>query len=493
VLLLVLVLAVASMRFSLVYATQAKVKSGKGEHEQEHEHEGKPCPSRATVTVLRYTVSMQIEAPCGRMTIAVQVPDGAAVYESHFPSPSQPAAQAVLTTLRSPLGAPPFREALAGRRPGEVVVVVSDVTRPVPYARFLPELLAEVEAAGVERRDILLLVATGMHRPCTAGEHAEMFGEAAARYRILDHEAGDEANLVELPGRSRSGARVRLNRRYIEAGFRIATGLVEPHFMAGFSGGRKAICPGVADLGTVRHFHGADFMGDPRTRNANLAGNPCHEEALSVARIAPPDFSLSVVMDRERRVVGAFAGDLDAAHTAACRFVARCACPRVEAPADVVLTGSGGYPLDATFYQCVKGLVSCLPAVRRGGAVVAFGGCSEGIGSPEYAGLMRRYSGRWHDFLTEVRRPGAFSKDQWQFQMHCRALEKVGQAGLHFVTDGLHAEDLAAMSVTPHAAEPGRVAEAVQAVLDSLLAGDRTLAVLPDGPYCAPVSPQEAP
>ncbi len=436
---------------------------------------------------------MRIECPCGREALAVEVPDDAVVYESGFPEPAGSAAEAVLAAVREPVGALPLRRALAGRRPGDVVVLVSDVTRPVPYARFLTELLAEVEAAGVRRAEVLLLVATGMHRPCRAEEHAEMFGEAAGRYRILDHEAGDESQLVELAGRSRAGSRVRLNRRYIGAGFRIVTGLVEPHFMAGFSGGRKAICPGVADVGTVRHFHGEAFMGDPAARNAHLAGNPCHEEALSVARMAPADFSLNVVMDRERRVVRAFAGELEAAHAAACRFVADCACPRVEAPADVVLTGSGGYPLDATFYQCVKGFVSCLPAVRTGGAVLAFGGCTEGIGSAEYAGLMRRYAGRWREFLADIKQPGVFTRDQWQFQMHCRTLAKVGQEGLHFVTDGLPAEDLAALSVTPHVAEPGRAGEAVQQVLERLLAGGRTLAVLPDGPYCAPVSPEDVP
>jgi nickel-dependent lactate racemase len=361
----------------------------------------------------------------------------------------------------------------------------------VPYARFLGRLLAEIESAGVERREILVLVATGMHRPCTAEEHEEMFGEVAGRYRMLDHEADDEANLVELPGTSWAGSRVRLNRHYVEAGFRIATGLVEPHFMAGFSGGRKAICPGVVDLGTVRHFHGEAFMADPRARNACLRGNPCHEEALSVARLAPADFCVNVVMDVKRRVVRAFAGELEAAHAEACRFARRCACPRVERPADVVLTNSGGYPLDATFYQCVKGFVSCLPAVAPGGSVIAFGGCIEGVGSPEYGGLMRRYAGRWREFLADIKKPGTFTKDQWQFQMHCRTLAKVGQQNLHFVTDGLPGEELSALSVTPHVAEPGRVGETVQRLVDELTAGGRTLAVLPDGPYCAPVAAED--
>jgi len=258
--------------------------------------------------------------------------------------------------------------------------------------------------------------------------------------------------------------------------------------MAGFSGGRKAICPGIVDLGTIRAFHGAAFMGDPRACNGRLDGNPCHEEAVSVARMAPPDFSLNVVMDAERRVVRAFAGEVEAAHAEACRFARRRACSIVRAEADVVLTNSGGYPLDATFYQCVKGLVSCLPAVKPGGSIVAFGGYSEGIGSPEYAALMRRCADRWGEFLSDIKMPGVFTKDQWQLQMQCRALAKVGQENLHFVSDGLPPEDLSAMSVTPHWAERGQVASTVQSVLDALLRDGRSLAILPDGPYCAPLA-----
>ena len=435
---------------------------------------------------------MRIELLCGRERVGIAGPDDAIVYSSHFPAPVASAAEAVLDGVRKPIGTAPLRDALRGRRKGDVVVLVSDVTRPVPYARFLGRLLEEIEEAGIERQEILILVATGMHRACTAEEHEEMFGDVAGRYRIFDHEAGDEAALVELPGRSWAGSRVRLNRRYVEAGFRIATGLVEPHFMAGFSGGRKAICPGIADLGTIRHFHGEAFMGDRRARNACLSGNPCHEEAISVARMAAPDFSVNVVMDAEHRVVRAFAGDLEAAHAEACRFVRQCTCPPVERQADVVLTNSGGYPLDATFYQCVKGFVSCLPAVLPGGSIIAFGGCIEGIGSPEYARLMKRYAGRWRGFLADIKKPGVFTRDQWQFQMHCRTLAKVGQENLHFVTDGLPTEDLAAMSVNPHAVGVGCVGEAVQGLLGELLSGSRTMAVLPEGPYCAPVAAEDA-
>lgn len=432
---------------------------------------------------------METSLLCGKGEVKLTVPDDSVVYESSFPVAQAPATPvAVGEACHGPIGLLPLPEALTKRRAGDVVVVVSDITRPIPYCAFLPQLLAEIERAGVPRDDITILVAAGMHRPLTSGERAEVFGETTDRYRIVEHNARDDEQLVELPGESWAGERVRLNRHYVDAGFRIITGLVEPHFMAGFSGGRKAVCPGLAAMDTIKQFHGAAFMGDPRARNANLADNPCHLEAMSVARMAPPDFSVDVVLNRHRELVAAFAGALEAAHETACEFVRACACPPVAKEADLVVTSSGGYPLDATFYQCVKGMVSCLPAVRQDGVVLAVGSCSEGIGSPEYAQLMRRYAGRWKEFLEDIRQPGVFTRDQWQFQFHARALAKVGQENLHFVADGLPGGELELLSVTAHAARPGEAAGVAQALLADLLADCTTAAVIPEGPYCAPVA-----
>jgi len=431
---------------------------------------------------------MNIDFRYGRETIGLAVPDNTAVYAAAFPAPAGSAEEQVLAAISRPAGVAPLRAALAQRRSGPVVVVVSDMTRPIPYRAFLPGLLAELESAGVPRGEIVVLIATGMHRASTAAEREQMFGPQIVRdYRIVAHDAEDDEALAALDGRSAAGARVRLNRQYVEAGFRLVTGLVEPHFMAGFSGGRKAVCPGLSALQTIERFHGAVMLDSAAATNAKLAGNPCHEEACSVARLAPPDFTVNVVLDGERRLVRAFAGGLEPAHEAACAFVRECACPAVEQPADVVLTSSGGDPLDATFYQCVKGFVSCLPAVRGSGTILAFGGCAEGVGSREYEQTMRGYAGRWMQFLLDIRKPGLFTKDQWQFQMHSRALMKVDLENLHFVTDGLPAETLAQLSVQGHAVAPCAVQSTLQALLDKHAGEGTTLAVLPDGPYCAPV------
>ena len=431
---------------------------------------------------------MQIRPLCGRQPLSLDVPDDAELFTSSFPEPAGPAADLVLDAVQHPVDGPDLRTALADRRPGDVVIAVSDITRPIPYVTFLPGLLAEIEAAGVARDELLILIATGMHRPSTADERLEMFGpDVAHGYRIVDHCADDASQLVELRGKSWSGNTVKLDRRFVEAGFRLISGLVEPHFMAGFSGGRKSVCPGLASLDTVRNFHGAEFLASPLARNANLEGNPLHEEALSVARLAGVDFALDVVLNNERAVVRAVAGHFEASHRGACAVAADCTCRAVTRPADVVVTSCGGHPLDATFYQCVKGMVGCLPAVRSGGRIIAFGGCAEGIGGPEYADLMKTYAGRWREFLEDIRRPGVFIRDQWELQMQCRALEKVGEHGLHFVTDGIEADALAQLSVHPHAARASEVGAEVQRLIDAAVADGRTLAVFPEGPYCVAV------
>ncbi len=435
---------------------------------------------------------MNVQFTYDREELILNVPDNALVYESHFPEPEAPADQLVFQTLEKPCGAVRFEEALKTRRDGKVVIVVSDITRPIPYFSFLPQMLERVEAADVARDEILILVATGMHRVSTKEEHVEMFGEFVANnYSIIDHCGDDPTQLATVPGKTWSGNAIQLNRHLVEAGFRISTGLVEPHFMAGYSGGRKAICPGCSSLDTVRNFHGEPFLADESACNANLEGNPLHLESLSVAKALGVDFTLNVVLNDRRQVVKAFAGELEAAHEASCEFVKGCACPTVENEADLVITSSGGYPLDATFYQCVKGFVSCIPAVKPQGVIVSFGGCTEGIGSPEYVATMSEFGGgNWHLFPKHIQKPGVFEKDQWQFQMHCRTLAKLGEENLRFVTAGLDEKTLSTLSVNPFAVPRDAVQATIQKMIDEAVASGKTIAVFPEGPYCAPVSKQ---
>lgn len=432
---------------------------------------------------------MHVNFQCDRRTIGLEVPDDSIVYESHFDPPAIAAKQIVQEAIARPMGGPALAEAIQGRRDreGDVVVVISDITRPIPYATFLGTVLQTIERSGVRREQILILIATGMHRPSTADERRQMVGEAiASSYRFEDHDSA-APDLVELPEKSRSGNTIRLNRRFMQAGFRITTGLVEPHFMVGFSGGRKAVFPGLTSPEAVRKFHGYAFLSDPRATNGVLEGNPCHLEAVSAANQAGVEFSLNVVMNRERDVVQAFAGNIERAHEAACAFARSCVCRPVQRLVDVLITSGGGYPLDATFYQSVKGFVSPLVALKPGGTIIAFAGCREGIGSKDYSQTMMTYSGRWRDFLKDIAATDQVVKDQWQMQMHCRALAKVGQENLHFFTPGLSADVLAKLSVTPHAVSEAELPARLQEFIDQSIKGGKTVAVLPEGPYCAPI------
>jgi len=419
--------------------------------------------------------------------IEIRVPDDATVYRTSYMEPKNDARKLVQNALRNPVNSRPLSEMLKKSGVRTVVIVVSDITRPIPYADFLDSVLVEIEDAGVPKDNIIILIATGMHRPSTAAERECMFGpEVCERYHIVDHRADKRDELVKIKGTSKAGRPIELNRHFVEADFRIVTGLVEPHFMAGFSGGRKAICPGLCSLETVKALHSFTFLDNPSARNGNLEGNPLHYESLSIARNADADFCINLVVDRKHRVVEAVAGDLEASHDTTCRLVSKHACPPVEKEKDVVLTSSGGLPLDATFYQCVKGMVSCLPAVKKGGVVISIGSCFEGIGSSDYKNIMYEYSGRWKDFLGHIKRDGNIVKDQWQFQMQTKALQHVGDENLIFVTDRLGAPDLARLNVNGIYASEGSVQQEVQKLLDGFIKEGRSVAVIPEGPYCAP-------
>lgn len=340
------------------------------------------------------TNQMNIGLHYGNTDISLVLPDDRIVYKSNYKMISKTASDLMLESILNPVDCNPLCELLQNRKSGNVVIVVSDITRPIPYKDFLPQLVAVLEQHGVEKNEITILVATGMHRSSTPAEYLKMFGEYVVKnYRIVDHDCNNENELQKLDGLSWSGAKVRLNKQYVQAGFRIVTGLVEPHFMAGFSGGRKAICPGLVALDSVQKFHGYNFLSHPKASSTILENNPCHEENSSIARLCPPDFAVNVVLDNNKQVNTIVSGELFASHRKTVEYVEKACCPAVTELADLVITSSGGYPLDATFYQCVKGFVSCLPAVKDRGEIISFGSCMEGIGSPEYTMIMKKYAG----------------------------------------------------------------------------------------------------
>ncbi|MBL8029395.1 MAG: nickel-dependent lactate racemase [Fibrobacteres bacterium] len=431
---------------------------------------------------------MNVRLAYGKSVLTLELPENAIVYEPSYPVVDKSSKELLLQGLEKPIGCDSLRSIIAKKNPGNAVVVVSDITRPVPYKSFLLELLNELNKYGLSDSAVTLLVATGMHRESTAEEKITMFGrEIVSRLKIVDHNAENAASLKRIDGKSASGNNIEINRIYAEADLKILTGLVEPHFMAGFSGGRKSICPGICSLDTLNRFHGAKFLSNDKACNGLLSGNPLHEEAESIAKAAGVDFIINVVLDKERRISGLFCGELDSAHQRAVDMVLKHGCMKVQMEADLAVTSCGGSPLDETFYQCGKGIVSLLPAIKKGGTILAAGSCLEGIGSHEYEELMKQYSGRHKDFINDIVLHGHFTKDQWQFQMLTRAIDKVGIKNLHFYTDGIEEKTLGKLSVVPHKMDTVLIQREMNRVIADYASRGLRIAVFPEGPYCAPL------
>jgi nickel-dependent lactate racemase len=377
--------------------------------------------------------------------------------------------------LAQPIGTPPLAKLAEGKE--SACILICDITRPVPNQVILPPILETLESVGIARERILILVATGLHRPNVPAELREMVGSNIVRaFRIENHDGKNRDEHVFL-GTTENGVPAWIDRRYVDADVKITTGLIEPHLMAGFSGGRKVICPGIAGIDTIRAWHSPRFLEHPRAGCGMVEGNPVHEENTRIARLAGCDFIVNVIIDGERRITSVVAGDMIAAWEQGAAECRRQLGVTLNEPADVVITSSAGYPLDTTFYQSVKGMTGVLPIVREGGTIILAAGLSEGIGSPEFESLLAS-TVDLDEFMQRISDPSYFVMDQWQLEelakvrRHCR---------VKMVSDGLPATVLERFFVEPAAS----VEEALRDCLEVLGPGAR-VAVVPKGPYLLP-------
>ena len=416
---------------------------------------------------------MRVALAYGRGELAVELPAGVRVdvlEKAPVPPLADPAREIELA-LAHPIGARPLEELARGRR--DAVIVVSDRTRPVPNALLLPPILAALERAGLPGERIWIQIATGLHRAATQAELDEILGaELARRLRIVQHDARDAAAHVRL-GTSRRGIPMEIDRFYLERDLRILTGLIEPHLMAGYSGGRKAICPGLASADVIRVAHGARML-EGRIGPGLLAGNPLHEDLTEIALRAGADFIANVALDRDRKVAGVFCGELRAAFEQGAAFVEAECTASLDGPADLVITSAGGDPLDATFYQAIKGISAASALVRPGGHILLCASLSEGIGSPSFERILASCPSP-DAFERQLASPGYFAIDQWMVQHLCQAWRR---AHVWLYTDGLPRERARQLLVDA-VADPR---EAIEQALASAPAGAR-VAVLPQGPY----------
>ncbi len=418
---------------------------------------------------------MNIEIAYGKEGLAIDVPNKNLVKilrMNEKPVVADPAGE-VMVKLGHPIGTPPLAELAKGRK--TVCIVVSDITRPVPNAVILPPMLEVLERAGVPREGITILNATGLHRPNEGDELVALLGpDIPKRYRIVNHMGRDLASHEYLGETPIYKAPIHVDKTFVNADLHIATGLIEPHFMAGYSGGRKAIFPGICAFESVKVLHGPAPMSHERAVECNLDGNPVHAEALHVAKAARVDFILNVTLNERRQITGVFAGGLEEAHREGVAFMARQCRSEVDAPVDAVITSAAGFPLDLTFYQTVKGMTAAAGILRKDGVVVIASKCGEGIGSPEFTKLILG-SDSIERFLEDIRKPGVYTLDQWQLQ---KLASVVTGHEVWLYSDGIPKDTQKNLFVTPL----GSMEEVVPRILERFGPNAR-IAVIPEGPY----------
>ena len=346
---------------------------------------------------------------------------------------------AITKALNQPIGSPTLPEIIQlKQKPADelsVCITVSDITRPVPYSGengLLMPLIRLVEEAGIKSQNIVIVIGNGMHRHSTLKERIYMYGQSIVdNYRIVDHVCEDDESMV-LAAQTKRGTSVHLNKIFYESDVKIITGLVESHFMAGVSGGRKAVCPALVNTKSIEFFHGVQVLEDPRSTNLILDGNPCHEESLEVARTVGIDFQVNVTLDKRLRLTGVFAGALEAAHLAAYEAMKKSVMIPVEVPFDIVLTHAGY--VGRNHYQAVKAAVNAMPAVKENGLIVMLANNvdAEPIGSQEYKTLLHLFKILGPDGYNHVMEhpDWIFTKDQWEPEMWGKPFRKVGMDGL---------------------------------------------------------------
>ncbi len=419
---------------------------------------------------------MQVRLDYGEAGLRFRVPEEAAEVEIVRPRFPPPVAS-VEETLREALVRPTAGPPLADRIPAGASIAVSicDGTRPQPREAMLRALF---DALPVPPENVTVLVATGTHRNPSLAEREALVGREvfAAAGDVLGHDCRDEASLAGAPDGG-TGIPARLNRRFLEADVRITTGFVEPHFFAGFSGGPKMAAPGLAGLETILHLHDDARIGHPDATFGITEGNPVHDAVRAIAAANRVDFALDVLLDGEKRITGAFGGDLAPEHRAACVRSRAEAMRPLSAPFDVVVTTNSGYPLDQNLYQAVKGMTAAARIVKPGGVILCAAECRAGL--PDGSAYARALcaGGSIREVREALRRAPARRPDDWQVQVHCRIRERA-RVGLF---SSLPAETARAAHLEP-------VADLEEACRDALReAGPGArLAVLPHGPITIP-------
>jgi nickel-dependent lactate racemase len=334
-------------------------------------------------------------------------------------------------------------------------------------------MLKILEENGIEQSKITILIATGLHRPSTPAERELMLGsDIVTMYRVVDHRASVREEQQYL-GVTKKNTPVFIDRRYVEADLKLTVGFIEPHLMAGFSGGRKMIAPGNAGEETIKTLHSPTFLDDPLCREGSIDHNPLHHELLEIAQMAGHDFMIDVSLDANRNITGVFAGNPRQAHAVGVQAVRGFVRATIPTPADIVITTSAGFPLDLTYYQAIKGMTAALPVLKKGGMLILAAECAEGLGGEKFSMMATRFRTAT-EFLEWIHNHPV-ETDQWQLQECVKATDT---ADVVVVTSGIHDAQKQRLFVQSALS----VEEAIERGLQKL-GRDASIAVIPKGPY----------
>lgn len=383
--------------------------------------------------------------------------------------PGKTEKELVEEALANPIGTPRLRELAKGKN--KVVIVTSDHTRAVPSKLTLPILLKEIREGNPDA-DVTILIATGLHRPTTEAEQRRMFGD-----EIVDHEKiainkafeKDDFDFVcPLP----SGAELWVNRIALNCDLLITEGFIEPHFFAGFSGGRKSILPGICNAATVNENHSYKAISSPYSTTGVLEHNPIHEDMVYAARKVNVQFILNVALNGEKKVVAAFAGDLEEAHATGVKFVRELAqCPSITG--DIVITSNGGYPLDQNLYQSPKAVATAEACCKDGGVIIMCASCFDGMGGTNFEKLIVKGTVDEIDAYLSKIPPKETIAEQWCAQIYSRILKK---HKVILVTTYLDHELVRKANLIP-ASSPDEALEMAYGMMGK----DAKVVVIPDG------------
>ncbi len=419
---------------------------------------------------------MQLSIAYGKHGLEISLPDDrdiSIVEPCDLPGLSDPSG-AIRQALRTPLGVPPLSEQV--RASDRVGIIFSDITRPTPHQIILPALLDEL--SHIPRENITLFNALGTHRPNTDAELRLMLGDVLVdNYRIVQNNAFDQST-QHYRGVTSHGHAVWINRQLEACDIKILTGFIEPHLFAGFSGGGKAIMPGMAGQATVLGNHDAQNIAHPNATWGVTWGNPIWEEVREVALGSGRVFLLNVTLNKAKQVTGVFAGDVDQAHAAGCAFVKETAMLPVARPFDIVITTNSGYPLDLNLYQSVKGMSAASQIVRQGGAILIAAECWDGIPEHGLYGELLRQSSSPRELLDRIHTPGFLKQDQWQAQIQAQIQLK---ADVYVYSEYLSETQIREAMLLP--------CSKIEQTLDRLLVEygpQASICVLPEGPQTIP-------